>query len=88
MISEGLWRPHYVQTPGWPVRIAPDARIDSSAQVVGYSSIGAGCRIGAGAIVENSILWPGAQIAPKSYLRNCIVRTGRSAAGGLSDADV
>jgi|SRR5437773_4649399 len=79
------WRPDYVQTPGWPVRISPGARIDPSVQIRGFSSIGAGCRIGAGAVIEDSILWPGAQIASKSQLRNCIVRSDRSAAGVLTD---
>ena len=60
--------------------------VDPSAQVRGYSSIGAGCRVGAGAIVEDSILWPGAQIASHSRLNRCIVRTRRSAEGPLTDA--
>ena len=83
--SEETWRPDYVQ-PAWPIRIAPDASVDPSAQVRGCSSIGAGCRVGAGAIVEDSILWPGAQIAADSRLNRCIVRTRRSAEGSLTDA--
>ena len=39
-----------------------------------------------GAIVEDSILWPGAQIAADSRLNRCIVRTRRNAEGSLSDA--
>ena len=85
MIAEEHWRPDYVTTTGWPVRISPDARIDSSAQVVGYSSIGAGCRVSGGAIIEDSVLWPGAQIASDTHLRKCIVRSHRSAAGALTD---
>ena len=85
-LSEETWRPDYVQPPTWPIRIAPDATVDPSAQVQGCSSIGAGCRIGAGAIVEDSILWPGAQIASYSRLHRCIVRTERRAEGALIDA--
>jgi NDP-sugar pyrophosphorylase family protein len=85
-LSEETWRPDYVQPSAWPIRIAPDATVDRSAQVQGCSSIGAGCRIGAGAIVEDSILWPGAQIASHSRLQRCIVRTRRSAEGTLIDA--
>ena len=88
MIAEQRWRPDYVKTSGWPVRISPDAEIDPSAQVAGFSSIGAGCRIGAGAIIEDSILWPDAQVASNSHLRNCIVRHHRTAAGVLTDADI
>ena len=87
-LSAEAWRPNYVQPSAWPIRIAPDATIDPSAHVRGCSSIGAGCRIGAGAIVEDSILWPGAQIASYSRLIRCIVRTRRSAEGALTDAIV
>jgi mannose-1-phosphate guanylyltransferase len=85
-LSEEMWRPDYVQPSAWPIRIAADADVDPSAQVCGCSSVGAGCRIGAGAIVEDSILWPGAEIAPHSRLNRCVVRTGRGAEGSLSDA--
>jgi mannose-1-phosphate guanylyltransferase len=88
MIAEQRWKPSYVKMGGWPVRIAADAMVDVSAHVRGFSSIGEGCRIGAGAIVENSILWPDAQIASGSHLRNCIVRAHCSAAGMMTDADI
>jgi mannose-1-phosphate guanylyltransferase len=88
MISEQHWRPDYVKTPGWPLRIAVDVRIDPGAQVTGCSSIGLGCRIGAGAVINDSILWPGAQVAARSNLRNCIVRSNRCVEGVLTDVDV
>jgi mannose-1-phosphate guanylyltransferase len=84
-ICEG-WRPAYVRDPEWPQRVAPDATIDRSAEVRGCSVIGAGCRVGAGARIDDSILWPGAQIASHSQLKNCIVRTRRSAEGVLNGA--
>ncbi len=83
-IADG-WQPDYVCDPEWPQRIAPDAAIDPGAEVHGYSCIGAGCSIGAGARIEDSILWPGAQIASNAELKNCIVRTRRSAEGALVD---
>jgi mannose-1-phosphate guanylyltransferase len=86
LIVEECWRPDYAQPSAWPIRTAPEATIDPSAEVRGYSSIGAGCRVGAGAIVEDSILWPGAQIASHARLNRCIVRTQRSAEGTLLDA--
>ncbi|HEY5037066.1 MAG TPA: NDP-sugar synthase [Chthoniobacterales bacterium] len=85
-ISERQWRPSYVQPNEWPVRIAADAVVDPTAQVSGYSSIGAGCRIGAGAVVADSVLWPGAQIASHAQLKRCIVRAHRVAEGALTDA--
>jgi NDP-sugar pyrophosphorylase family protein len=87
-IEEKRWKPDYVKTPGWPMRIAPDAVVDSSARLAGFYSIGTGCCVGADAIVENTILWPGAQIASRSCLRNCIVRSHRKAEGQLSDIDI
>ena len=76
-IAEG-WRPNESPAAGWPERIAPDAKVDPTAVIRGCSAIGAGCRIGAGAVIEDSILWPGAQIASQIHLTRSIVRTGRS----------
>lgn len=87
-IAEERWRPEYVKTRGWSDRISPDAQIDSNARVTGFSSIGPRCSVAAGAIIENSILWPGAQVAADSHLRNCIVRCDRTAGGVMSDSDI
>jgi NDP-sugar pyrophosphorylase family protein len=87
-IADENWRPAYVAEADWPVRVAPDAEIDPSVVLSGFYSIGAGCRIGAGATLENSILWKGAQIASRACLRNCIVRSHHPAHGTLSDIDV
>ena len=87
-IAEQQWRPQHVKTPGWPIRISSDTRIDPTARVGGFSSIGPGCRIGARAVIEDSILWPGAQIASESHLRGCIIRTGRFAEGIMTGVDV
>lgn len=84
-IAKG-WRPAYVRAPDWPLRIASDATIDPSAEVRGYSWIGAGCNVGAGALIDDSILWPGAQIASHSRLNGSIVRANRSAKGALTEA--
>ena len=84
-IENEHWRPAYLSETDWPRRIAPDAMIDSTAQIRGCSSVGAGCRIGAGAIIEDSILWAGAQIASRAQLKRCIVRTEGLAEGTLED---
>jgi len=87
-IDERNWKPDYVKTSGWPMRVDPDAAVDPSARLSGFFSVGPGCRVGADAIVENTILWPGAQIASRSHLRNCIVRSHRKAEGHFSDIDI
>jgi NDP-sugar pyrophosphorylase family protein len=88
IIQQERWKPDYVRTAEWPSPIARDAVIDPTARLTGFYSIGAGCGVGAGAILENTILWPGAQIASRSRLRNCIVRSHRKAEGELSDTDI
>jgi mannose-1-phosphate guanylyltransferase len=88
VINDEGWKPGYVTTADWPNPIARDAIIDPSAQLIGSCSIGASCRVGAGAILENTILWPGAQIASRSHLSNCIVRSYRNAEGEHCDTDI
>ncbi len=88
IIKEERWKPDYVSTAEWPVHVAADAVVDPSARLSGFYSVGAGCRVGAAAILENTILWPGAQIASRCHLRNCIVRSDRKAEGEQSDTDI
>jgi mannose-1-phosphate guanylyltransferase len=54
----------------------------------GLTIVGADCYIGAGAILEDTIVWPGAQIASLSDLQDCIVRTRQRAEGILQNAIV
>ena len=70
-----------------PVPVAADAVVDPSV-VSPFLFGGARCRVGADAILENTILWPGAQIASRSHLRNCIVRSDRKAEGEHNDSDI
>ncbi len=84
-IAEG-WRPAYVADAAWPVQVAPTAKVDPSAQILGCTSVGAGCEVGAGALVEDTILWPGARIASHAQMKRCIVRTHRAAEGVQTDA--
>lgn len=87
-IAAENWKPDYVPEGGWPVRIAANAHIDPTARLSGFYSIGPGCRVGVEATIENTILWPGAQIASRACLRNCIVRSQRKAEGDLRDRDI
>jgi mannose-1-phosphate guanylyltransferase len=87
-IAQRNWRPAYVKMPNWPMRVAKDAVVDSSATIGGCSVVGARCRIGAGAVLQDTILWPGSQIASRSDLRDCIVRSGRKAEGVHRDEDI
>jgi NDP-sugar pyrophosphorylase family protein len=86
VVATENWRPAFPLGEPWPVPIAPDATIDPQAKVIGFSCVGAGCIIGAQAGIEDSILWPGSQIAPCARLKRCIVRTDRRAEGEQRDA--
>ena len=87
-IANENWRPAYVREADWPARIAATAKIDPSARLSGFYSVGADCVIGEGATIENTILWPGAQIASQSQLQGCIVRARKSAQGTFRDTDI
>jgi len=86
-IHEGGWCPDYLPDNNWPIRVSPEARIAATARMEGYSAIGPGVEVGAGAIVRDSILWEDAKIASRSRLNACIVRDGRSVEGDWTDAD-
>jgi NDP-sugar pyrophosphorylase family protein len=82
------WMPHYIRTREWPERVAKSAIVDPSAQLRGCSVVGENCQVGAGAILEDTILWPGAQIASKSQLHGCIVRSQKKISGIHRDSDI
>ena len=58
------------------VRIGMDTIIEPFARILGVSTIGENCRIGAGAIVESSTLDNGAVIKPYSMVANSRLESG------------
>jgi NDP-sugar pyrophosphorylase family protein len=82
------WKPQYIKIRDWPERIAKSATVDTSAQLRGCSVVGEQCQVGADVILEDTILWPGAQIASQSQLRGCIVRSQKKAVGIHRDIDI
>jgi NDP-sugar pyrophosphorylase family protein len=72
-------------TPQW---IAPSAAIADAAQITGASAIGGNVRVGAGARLHDTIVWDGAEIAPGSELRECIVTAGARVSGNHAHADL
>jgi NDP-sugar pyrophosphorylase family protein len=87
VIADG-WRPLYVETPDWPISVAKSARVAASAQLSGFFSIGADCSVGDDAIIEDTILWPGAEITSKSHLQGCIVRANQKVSGVHRNIDI
>jgi len=68
--------------------ISSDASVDPTAKLRGQNVISTGAIVGAGAELENCILWPGARVAEGAKLVRCIVRTGMTATGELNGVDV
>ena len=87
-VIAGGWQPAYVKIPDWFARIHPSAVVDPSAQIRGCSVVGKDCRVGAGAVLEATILWPGAQIASNAELIGCIVRARKTVTGSHRNIDI
>jgi NDP-sugar pyrophosphorylase family protein len=66
---------------GWPVWRMPGARVAADADLTGWNWLGADCEVGAGARVEDSVLWAGAKIEAGAVVRGAVVREGMMAAG-------
>jgi NDP-sugar pyrophosphorylase family protein len=82
------WKPDFVKAREWPERKASSATIDSSAQLQGCTVVGRNCRIAAEAILEDTILWPDAEIASQSRLEACIVRSRKKVHGIHRNIDI
>ena len=88
IILRDHWKPHYVKNRDWPERVADSAVVDASAELRGCTVVGEHCRVGAGAVLEDTILWPKAEIASKSRLLGCIVRSGKKVGGIHRNIDI
>jgi mannose-1-phosphate guanylyltransferase len=82
------WAPHYIRIREWPKRVAKSAIVDPSAQMRGCSVIAENCHVGAGAVLEDTILWPGSQITSKSQLHGCIVGSQKKVSGVYRNSDI
>jgi NDP-sugar pyrophosphorylase family protein len=82
------WKPDFVKLREWPERKASSAIVDASAQLRGCTVVGRNCRVGADAILEDTILWPDAEIASQSHLEACIVRSRKQVTGIHRDIDI
>ena len=59
-----------------PVSVAGGCVLENGATVGGRSSLGRGCRIGEGAVVEGSILFDGAEVEAAAVVRGSIIGPG------------
>src|SRR5438309_1867401 len=88
VISQEGWKPGYVKASEWPQAVAKTAIVDPSAELRGCSVVGEHCRVGANAILEDTILWSDAEIASQSQLQGCIVRSKKKASGSHRNIDI
>jgi mannose-1-phosphate guanylyltransferase len=79
---------YFIDDPNWKTPVHNTAAVDQTAQIRGCSVVGAKCRVGAGATLEDTILWPGSQIASRSKLHGCIVRCAQKAEGTHLNQDI
>jgi mannose-1-phosphate guanylyltransferase len=79
------WHPEFVHEPGWPDPVHPTAEIAPTAKLLGCTVVGPNCRVDSEAVLQDTILWTGAQIASRTHLSRCIVRSHRTAAGAHTD---
>jgi len=82
------WRPSYIENDAWTASVHPTARVDATAQLRGCSAVGKDCEVGAGAVLEDTILWSGAQIASNARLISCIVRARKTVTGTHHNIDL
>src|SRR5919199_1270632 len=59
-----------------PVSVAAGCVLENGATVGGRSSLGRGCKIGEGALVEGSILFDGVEIEPGALVRGSVIGPG------------
>jgi len=70
---------------GRSITVDPRAQISPEAELRGTVWVGAGSRVMAGAIVEDSILWEGIEVLAESRLVRCVVADGVVVAGVHQD---
>ena len=81
--------PNYpVNDPEWRLPVHKTAVVDSTARLRGCSVVGKNCRVEAETILDDTILWPGAQIASRSEVIGCIVRSHQKVSGVHRNIDI
>jgi mannose-1-phosphate guanylyltransferase len=73
IVARERWSPDYLRGADWPIQVERSAKISPKSRIEGGTYVGTGCSIEADALLEDSILFPGSQIAQGTTLRSCIV---------------
>ncbi len=83
--ADGAFPRYGAPEAGWRQWVHPSARIAPGTELRGACVLGAGARVGEGAVLEDTILWSDAEITSRACLKNCIVRTSQTAGGTSED---
>ena len=70
-----------------PVLVGPGVEIDKAAVLVGPTSVGAACRVGADAVVSRSAVWNACRIGTGSTVDNCVLTDESHITGDLTVRD-
>lgn len=64
-------------TADWRRAVAGDASVDPSARLLGGTAVGGGAVVGADAVLENVVVWPGETVKPSARLQRSVLAGGR-----------
>ncbi len=87
-ISERCWKPAYLRTVDWPVKVARNAAVASTARFSGFYAVGAGCVVEGEAVIEDTILWEDSTIKCQTILRGCVVAGSLVISGRHENVDL
>jgi NDP-sugar pyrophosphorylase family protein len=73
LLADPTTRPGYVCDSSWPSPVHPDARIASGALLEGVVAVGSGAVVESGAVVRDSVIWPGSVIRSDARIEGCVV---------------
>jgi NDP-sugar pyrophosphorylase family protein len=73
LLADPLNRPSYLNDATWPRIIHPEAHVESGAVLDGVVSVGPCAVIKSGAVVRDSVIWPGSELGPEARIENCVV---------------
>lgn len=87
-LASGAVTPPLHAPENWPRWKMPGVATGAGADLRGWNWLGTDCRIGAKAVLENSVLWAGASVEADAKISGCVVREGMIASGCLENAVV
>jgi len=59
-----------------PVVLGPDVELAPGVRLGPYAVLGTGCRLAAGAVVRDSVLWERVQVGEGAHVQGCVLATG------------